>query len=157
MASYTFNFFEPDGSTPLYVSLVVTINGFTSTAGPQNNLIILITEDSQVVITATPLAPYTFWSRSIFLPLNDILGQTEFNVIFDDDPDTVNTNNDFIMINRPCTSNVQVVDNVAQNGVYNIVWNFGDGTSASGTSVSHTYARPGQYVITKTITFCTEP
>ncbi len=31
-------------------------------------------------------------------------------------------------------------------------WNFGDGTTASGVSVSHTYQKPGRYIITLTVT-----
>lgn len=153
MASYTFNF--STNCTGTY-TVSSTTTAFTNVA-----FISFAAADEHVVINAIPVsANFTVWNRSMYLPETPLAGQDEFNIVFANnsvDPQEVNTDDQFIMINIPCTSNVEFVDNVAQTGVYNIVWNFGDGTSASGTSVTHTYARPGQYVITKTITFCTEP
>ena len=35
---------------------------------------------------------------------------------------------------------------------YSYSWDFGDGTTASGQTVSHSYLLPGSYVVTLTIT-----
>jgi hypothetical protein len=35
---------------------------------------------------------------------------------------------------------------------FNVAWNFGDGTTASGTSVGHAYGAPGAYTVTVTAT-----
>src|SRR6185295_6656564 len=40
----------------------------------------------------------------------------------------------------------------ADGTVQSYVWNFGDGASASGASVSHTYAQDGAFVVTLTVT-----
>jgi PKD repeat protein len=37
-------------------------------------------------------------------------------------------------------------------GPYNFRWSFGDGTVASGTSVSHVYSSPGQFTVTLSVT-----
>src|SRR5207249_587722 len=37
-------------------------------------------------------------------------------------------------------------------GMATYAWNFGDGSTASGTSVSHSYATPGAYSATLTVT-----
>jgi PKD repeat protein len=91
------------------------------------------------------------------LPETPLTGQDEFDFVFINSSETeADTDNQFIMINIPCSSGVQFIDNISQQGVYNVVWDFGDGNTQSGTSVIHTYTRPGQYVVTKTITFCQE-
>src|SRR5262249_25021878 len=36
--------------------------------------------------------------------------------------------------------------------IVSYAWSFGDGTSGSGASVSHSFAAPGNYVVTLTVT-----
>jgi PKD repeat protein len=42
--------------------------------------------------------------------------------------------------------------NVGNNAIVRFAWNFGDGASANGQTVTHVYAQPGSFVVTLTVT-----
>jgi PKD repeat protein len=41
---------------------------------------------------------------------------------------------------------------ISTGSIVSYAWNFGDGTTASGEQVTHTYTQPGQYLVTLTVT-----
>lgn len=164
MSTYIFSFKESIGGTPLVSD--VYIDGVLASTGVTSLSISTSGSDLNTTIKIIPQnANYTFWENLLFLPDLVYPGQ----ILSHDIHFVINTEtipfvpNDFIKIvlkktidaEVKCTSVVEFINNVAQIGLSNICWTFGDNTDKQcGDVVFHTYAKPGQYAVIKTSIFC---
>jgi PKD repeat protein len=127
-ALVTISAFGPDGSPARNLSLLTQISvGGTTTDFGRLSARSLVT-DANGKATVTYTAPPSSLRTAINLP-NAVVGDT---AVF--------------------TANVTDSAGVDASGqVASFQWNFGDGTTATGRTVSHTYSQPGNYAVSLTI------